>query len=188
MTPGVCAQQPFFESLWEHLEIPAHLANCIEKSLCISYAKYVAYLKVMAIVKHKWENKELPFNQQPTYEHVIETMQSKTFWYDYICKFFPCVADYPKMVAWLENREDGPSDIEVWGIEKEKYLFGDLEEYLANGGVGISEEIKGVSGEKDKEKKKAVDKSQGGGSTSHKCKAGGGSGQSKGKGKETGKK
>jgi hypothetical protein len=188
VTPDVHAQQPFFESLWEHLEIPAHLANCIEKSLCISYAKYIAYIEALTTLDRKWNNKELPFDQKPTCKNVIETMQSKIFWYDYICKFFPHVADYPKMVAWLENREDGPSDIEVWGIEKEKYLFGDLEKYLANGGVGILEEIKGVSEKKDKGKKKAVDKSQGGGSTFHKHKAGGGSGQSKGKGKETGKK
>ena len=115
-------------------------------------------------------------------------MQSKIFWYDYICKFFPHVANYSKMVAWLENEEDGPSDVEVWGIQKDKYLFGDLEEYLKNRGAGLSEEIKGVSEKKDKGKKKAVDKSGGGSSISHKHKAGGGSGQSKGKGKETQKK
>ena len=45
------------------------------------------------------------------------------------------------MVAWLEDQEDGPSDIEVWGVQREKYFFGDLKQYLENDGAGLSEEI-----------------------------------------------
>jgi hypothetical protein len=38
-------------------------------------------------------------------------MQSKTFWYEYTHKFFPHLSGYPKMVAWLKNDEDMPSDL-----------------------------------------------------------------------------
>lgn len=181
--------QSYYKQLREHLEIPAHLADRSEKSLRFSYTKYMAYQKAILTLKRKWENKELPFEQQPTREHVIETMQSKTFWYDYIRKYFLQVSNYPKMVEWLEDREDGPSDIEVWGVQKEKYLFGDLGEYLENKGEGLSEEIAGGSGKPDKGKKKAADESGGGGSKSHKRKgAEERQVKGKGKGKETRKK
>jgi hypothetical protein len=149
----------------------------------------MAYQQAVSTLKCKCENKELPFGQQPTREHIIKTMQSKIFWYDYICKYFLQVWSYPMMVEWLEDCEDGPSDIEVWGVQKEKYLFGDLAEYLVNKGEGLSEEIAGGSEKRDKGKKKVADESGGGSSKSHKHKgAEEFQAKGKGKGKKTQKK
>ena len=64
-------------------------------------------------------------------------MQSKTFWYDYIRKYFPRVSEYLEMVAWLENDEDASSDLEVWGVEKKHYGFMDLALWLKNEGKGL---------------------------------------------------
>jgi hypothetical protein len=69
------------------------------------------------------------------------------------------------MVAWLEDDEGGPTDVEVWGINKEHYGFGDLDLYLKRGGTGLvsEEELKkkkkkkNVKG-KDKHKGKGKDK------------------------------
>ena len=34
------------------------------------------------------------------------------------------------MMEWLENGEDQPSNLDVWGIEKSSYIFKDLKCYL----------------------------------------------------------
>ena len=82
--PAPTANQAYYETLHEHLGIPAHLADRSEKSLCFSYAKFVAYNGAIKTLNEKWEKDELPWDQKPTCEHIIEIMQSKTFWYDYI--------------------------------------------------------------------------------------------------------
>ena len=117
-----------------HLNIPSALADRTQRSLRHSYAKYKAFLAAISVMKMKWEKGELPYQRKPTNEQVIETMQSKTFWYEYICKYFPRVLGYSEMVAWLENAEDAPSDFEVWGVEKVQYGFVDLEVWLRNEG------------------------------------------------------
>jgi hypothetical protein len=114
----------------------------------------------------KWKDGVLPYECKPSQEHIIETMQSKTFWYDYICKYFTKVGEHPDMVSWLENNDDAPSDIEVWRVEKKSYSFGDLDQYLKSGGVGLSkmkeEKSKGKekagSSKKGKEKEKEKEK------------------------------
>ncbi|KAF8219556.1 hypothetical protein L208DRAFT_1339221, partial [Tricholoma matsutake] len=94
----------------------------------------------------------------PTQENVIETMQSKTFWYTYIQKYFPHVLEYGDMVAWLEGGEDAPSDVEVWGVAKGQYGSGDLSLYLKREGAGlVSDELKG----KKKSTKESIGKGKG---------------------------
>jgi hypothetical protein len=75
--------------LMVHLNIPSALADRTQYSLHHSYAKYKAFLAAIPILEMKWENSELPYQRKPTNEQVIGTMQSKTFWYDYIRKYFP---------------------------------------------------------------------------------------------------
>jgi hypothetical protein len=121
----------------KHLGIPSFLADRSERSLRFSYQKYKVFLTAVKTLDEKWKAGELPYTRRPLNEHIIETMQSKTYWYDYIRKYFGKVGDYPEMVAWLENDGDVPSDLEVWGVEKERYSFGDLDLYLKSGGVGL---------------------------------------------------
>ena len=82
--PAPTANRAYYETLCEHLGIPAHLADCSEKSLCLSYVKFIAYNGAIKTLNEKWKKDELPWGQKPTCEHIIEIMQSKTFWYDYI--------------------------------------------------------------------------------------------------------
>jgi hypothetical protein len=123
--------------LMVHLDIPSALADRSQRSLRHSYAKYKAFLAALPVLEMKWENGELPYQRKPTNEQVIETMQSKTFWYDYIRKYFPRVSEYAEMVAWLENAEDASSDLDVWGVEKAQYGFVDLALWLKNEGKGL---------------------------------------------------
>ncbi|KAF8226428.1 hypothetical protein L208DRAFT_1211032, partial [Tricholoma matsutake] len=94
----------------------------------------------------------------PTHEQVIETMQSKTFWYNYICKYFPCVAEHSHMVAWLEDNEDVPSDLEVWKVEKGQYGFVDLHEFLRRGVEGIKSDSEELDRKKKNKKGKEKEK------------------------------
>jgi len=139
-TPGDLVS--YYNELMQHLDIPSSLVERSERSLRFSYQKYKAFLIAVKTLDAKWKNGVLPYERKPSQEHIIETMQSKTFWYDYIRKYFSKVGEYPDMVAWLENSDDAPSDLEVWGVEKKSYSFGDLDEYLKSGGVGLSEKKK----------------------------------------------
>ena len=125
-----------------------------------------AFLVAVKTLDEKWKAGELPYDRKPLNEHIIETMQSKTYWYDYTRKYFSKVGEYPEMVAWLENDEGVPTDLEVWGVEKKSYSFGDLDTYLKNGVGGGKQSHK-----KGKGKKKAADGDKG-------------TGNKKGKGKE----
>jgi hypothetical protein len=161
----------YSEGLMKHLGILSFLADRSEHSLRFSYQKYKVFLTAVKMLDEKWKAGELPYTRRPLNEHIIEMMQSKTYWYDYIRKYFGKVGDYPEMVAWLENDGDVPSDLEVWGVEKERYSFGDLDLYLKSGGVGL------VSRSDDKRENGKGQKTMSGGEKS-------GGNKKKGKGKE----
>jgi len=163
-TPG--EPLSYSEDLMKHLNIPAFLADRSERSLRFAYQKYKAFLIAVKTLDEKWKAGELPYDRKPLNEHIIETMQSKTYWYDYTRKYFSKVGAYPEMVAWLENDKGVPTDLEVWGVEKKSYSFGDLDTYLKKEvGGGKQSHKKGMG------KKKAVDGDKG-------------TGSKKGKGKE----
>jgi hypothetical protein len=152
---GSSKAQGYFTELLHHLGIPPHLADRTQHSLQVSYQKYQAFLAALLVLEQKWKDGELPYDRKPSMEHVIETMQSKTFWYAYIRKYFPRVSEYPDMVAWLEGGENAPTDVDVWGVQKGQYGFGDLDLYLKRGGRGlVSDDEEELSGNKKGGKKK----------------------------------
>ena len=52
------------------------------------------------------------------------------------------MSEYGDLVSWLEGGEHAPSDVEMLGVEKVQYRFGDLDLYLKRGGTGlVSEEL-----------------------------------------------
>ncbi len=167
--------------LMVYLDIPSALADRNQRSLCHSYAKYKAFLAAIPVLEMKWENGELPYQRKPTDEQVIEMMQSKTFWYDYIWKYFPRVSEYLEMVAWLENAENASSDLDVWGVEKVQYRFVDLALWLKNEGKGLV--LEGKS-KKAKGKERALNPENGKSSWKHKGKEKEGKGKGNEKGKE----
>ena len=70
------------------------------------------------------------------------------------------------MVMWLDQKEEAPSDLEVWGVQKTHYFFSDLQIFLDNRGslmVEPSTPVKGkgkakvVEGGKKDGKRKAKD-------------------------------
>jgi hypothetical protein len=93
---------------------------------------------------------------------LIECFVSKTFWHDYYKPSFTKLSSYPTMVSWLEDGDDVPSNLEVWGVEKSTYVFRDLIEYIRSGGVLKVDTVKNVGGKRkaedgdSKEKKEKV--------------------------------
>ena len=85
--------------------------------------------------------------------NLIELFVSKSFWHSHVKKYFSKVSDHPLLVAWLENSEDGPSDLEVWGIKKSSYNFKDLDAYLLQKSGKGKKKGKAVEKEKKGHKK-----------------------------------
>ena len=87
------------------------------------------------------------------------------------------VASHPQMVEWLENQDgDGPSDFDVWHLQKSDYGFKELKEQLKNDGTldraakgrleksrekGNKGKGKGKEKKKEKEKEKRKGKGKG---------------------------
>lgn len=58
------------------------------------------------------------------------------------------------MLEWLENGEDRPSNLDVWGQEKSNYTFKDLDAYLQQAEGKGEKKANAVKGKADKGKDK----------------------------------
>ena len=54
------------------------------------------------------------------------------------------------MQKWLENNDDAPSSLKVWGVQKESYSYTDFDEWVLNHGT-LDIEKKGKEKEKEKD-------------------------------------
>ena len=151
----------FQDDLLYCLQIPVELLDCNDKGLCFAYQKYKAHQQAVQrleemVANGTWEGK------RPSATDLIEIFISKTKWFSNYRHGFSQISQYPQMVLWLEQDGDSPSDLEVWGIQKDQYSFPDLHAFLDNGGPQ-EVEVKGkgkvsVVGEKKKVvKRKAKD-------------------------------
>ena len=85
---------------------------------------------------------------------LVELFVSKSFWHSHVKKYCSQVSDHPLMVEWLENGEDKPSDLDVWGVEKSNYTFKDLIAYLKQAEKKGKKKAN-VADKKDKDQKKS---------------------------------
>jgi len=54
---------------------------------------------------------------------------SRSNWHEYYVAAFQDLSDYPDMLLWLEQSDDALSNAEVWGVDKENFLFKDMDSY-----------------------------------------------------------
>ena len=66
---------------------------------------------------------------KPTYSMIIGLFVSTSMFYSHY-KHFNKAVKYPEMVEWLEERPNGPSDMDIWGKDKPYYTFVDLMKWL----------------------------------------------------------
>jgi hypothetical protein len=154
------------------LNIPVELVGSGDVTLRVAYQKYCAYLAATQKLERMIADKTW-LVKKPTKTDLIELFVSKSFFHSHYRRFFSKVAEYPEMVAWLENSEDQLDDVDLWGLEKTLYVFKDLDVWLQNGGSLEKEE-------KEEEKKKKKKKEEKGDKENTKDK--------KKKGKKVGKK
>jgi hypothetical protein len=101
------------ETILDLLHIPAHLADCADHGLCISYEKYKAHLEACQayekmIADGTWAGKKL------TVVDLIECFVSKSYWHSHFKPNFSKVFNFLLMVEWLEsNLDNSVSDFEV---------------------------------------------------------------------------
>jgi hypothetical protein len=178
--PTASSHSHFKEELIALLHIPTHLTGTGEVSLQIAYQKYKAFLTAIQTYNEMttagtWTVK------RPTRTDIIALFVSKSFFHSHYKRYFSKVVEYEEMVAWLDQREDRLSDVDVWGVEKAVYTFTDLAVWLENGGSlevegnsdyedGNGKVGKGKGKEKEKEKEKFKGKNKGKGKSKGKKK------------------
>ena len=112
------------------LNIPAHLVDRTTSNLRTAYAKYLAYLDAQKALAKIVTDGKWVLKKQPTCENLIEVFISKSAFFKNYSPLFPQVQDHPLLHLWLKNDEDVPSDMEAWGVQKNVYMFRDLEDYF----------------------------------------------------------
>lgn len=153
------------------LNIDHELSDRSNKGLRWCYKKYKAFNAAVQTMDEMFKKGKWPLPRKPNHTELVEIFLSKSFWHSHVTKSFSNVAGYPKMVEWLENEDDdGPSDFDVWHLQKSDYGFKELKEWLKNDGTldraakGRLEKKsreRGNKGKKEKEKKKVKEMGQG---------------------------
>lgn len=99
-----------------------------DKGLIHSYRKWkaikAAYKKMQGM---SWNG------PKPTYGTIISLFVSSSMFYSHY-KYFNDAVKHPEMLEWLEKRQDGPSDVDIWGKEKSYYTFSDLIKWVNKAG------------------------------------------------------
>jgi hypothetical protein len=134
------------------LEIDPSLCNgdYTDEGLICAYAKWkaikAAYQKLQTMA---WNG------TKPTYGVIIALFVSTSMFYSHY-KYFKDAVKYPEMVEWLEERQNGPSDMDIWGYEKSYYTFSDFMKWLKEACDGVSVDSDSKSDGWKKKGKKAM--------------------------------
>jgi len=156
------------EELITALDIDLNLCDedAGDKGLLHSYRKWkaikAAYKKMQGM---SWNG------PKPTYGTIISLFVSSSMFYSHY-KYFNDAVKHPEMLEWLEGRQNGPSDMDIWGKEKSYYTFSDLIKWVNRAGDGSdsdSSDDEKRRGRKGGPKKKG--KSSSDGKKSHKSKS-----------------
>ena len=122
------------------LNIPSNLVDRSDTSLHMGYRKYKAIVAAIHTASEiTWEVKK------PTDTEITECFVAKSSFYKNL-KHFKHVPDYPDMQKWLENDDDAPSSLKVWGVHKVSYTYADFEEWVLNKGTLDVDERKRTKG------------------------------------------
>lgn len=94
-----------------------------------------------------------------TLDQIITIFVSKTAWYDYYAKLFPLVKDGSPLMKWLENGDEAPRGVDVFGVEKPQYMFKDLRALIDTSGRKrkSKKDSEGGKGKKKAKKSRSVD-------------------------------
>jgi hypothetical protein len=118
------------------LDIPDSLTGRGRQELREAYAKYKGVLEAQSNMVKMKRNGTWTLAGKLSMEDLIEIFVSKSAWYDKYMKLFPRALKYPSLKKWLENGDDAPSSLEIFGgdegqlRQKTMYTFVDLKGLL----------------------------------------------------------
>ena len=138
------------------LKISPQLMNQEGKvPLTLAYERYKACNKAMQDFNRMKAAKTWPSTcPEPTATDIIEIFISKSMWHQYYVALFSHISKYPDMVEWLEDGEDRPSDVDVWGLQKTSYTFSDLKKWLNEQKSSLAADVEEQMDKKEKGKEK----------------------------------
>ncbi|KAF8989618.1 hypothetical protein BDQ17DRAFT_1333964 [Cyathus striatus] len=150
------------EELINVLKISRDILESTAPGLRVAYQRYLACIK--AVSDHNTMDKNRTWSvAKATKKEIVTVFVSSSAWYKNYSNFDK-IADFPAMQSWLAEDEDSPTDLDLWGFERDYYTFLDLKRWLKEKkekrkgkgkGKGKSKEEKGGKDEKaheDKEK------------------------------------
>ncbi|KAF8994116.1 hypothetical protein BDQ17DRAFT_1331291 [Cyathus striatus] len=148
------------EELIDILKIPRDILESTAPGLRVAYQRYLACIKAVSNHNTMDKNRTWPI-AKATKKEIVMVFVSSSAWYENYSNFDK-IADFPAMQSWLAEDEDSPTDLDLWGFERDYYTFLDLKRWLKEKkekrkgkGKGKSKEEKGGKDEKaheDKEK------------------------------------
>jgi hypothetical protein len=144
------------ESILSLLGISPHLGDRSDHSLQVTYKRYKAYLEACDTYE-RMVGDGLWVGERLTATGLIELFGSKSFWHSHVKKLFSQVSNHPLMVDWLNNGEDKPSNLDVWGVDKTNYTFKDLKDYLERAKAKGKGRKKNKSKVEDKDRREKKD-------------------------------
>jgi hypothetical protein len=125
------------------------------------YKRYKAVLAATLKYEGMHKSKDWDASFIPTTIDIIKIVTSRTMWYSHY-KMFEKVSRYPELVEWLDETEDAPGDVELWGFESEVYQWGHLQAFIKRDGEPLEDsDGKKVPAKKKKTHKKAKTKTKG---------------------------
>lgn len=142
------------------LNIPHALANRENITLIFAYKKYCGYLEATETLGRMLAAGTWP-GKKPSETSLIELFISKSMWHSHYRPSFSKVSRHGDLQQWLEDKDNKPTALSVWGIQKSSYTFKDLKTFLDNGGILVDEKKKGkhkATEEPRKHKKESSDK------------------------------
>ena len=124
------------------LGIPPHLVGGGPSTLQIAYQKYKAYYLALDKLEEMMKD-GVWLGAKPTQGAIKDLFCSRSYFSSHLTKFKK-VMEYPEMKKWLDDDLDKLSDSEVWGLEKDKYTFIDLDTYVAQSGILVVSKERGT--------------------------------------------
>ncbi|KAF8984005.1 hypothetical protein BDQ17DRAFT_1336320 [Cyathus striatus] len=150
------------EELIDVLKIPRDILESTAPGLRVAYQRYLACINTVSDHNTMDKNRTWPV-AKTTKKEIITVFVSSSAWYENNSNFDK-IADFPAMQSWLAEDEDSPTDLDLWGFERDYYMFLDLKRWLKE--KKEKRKGKGKGKGKSKEEKAHEDKEK---SSSKKC-------------------
>jgi hypothetical protein len=139
-------------------DIPKHLLReNSEGGPHVNYRKYKACLKALSVAESMTAAGEWGDVRRPSETEIVELFIGKTMWHSHFKRIFGRVPQYPQLQKWLNEDEDGPSTIDIFGEEKSSIKFKDLKDWMDTEDRRIHEKGKGKEKVENKKGRKGED-------------------------------